>query len=98
MAPQIEACQQNGKIVTLSLGGADSLPGFSSNTQAMGFADQVWNMFLGGSGTTRPFGVAVLDGYVPHVCLRFPSLDIIVPEPGSISTSSLDRLRATPRS
>ncbi|KAN0134562.1 glycoside hydrolase [Lactarius tabidus] len=62
MAPQIEACQQNGKIVTLSLGGADSLPGFSSNTQAMEFADQVWNMFLGGSGTTRPFGAAVLDG------------------------------------
>lgn len=98
MAPQIEACQKNGKIVTLSLGGADSEPGFSSNSQAVAFANQVWDSFLGGSGPTRPFGSAVLDGYVPCVCFCHPSLDIVVREPGSISTSSRDRLRATPRS
>jgi chitinase len=62
MAPQIEACQKNGKIVTLSLGGADSEPGFSSNSQAEAFADLIWNSFLGGSSPTRPFGSAVLDG------------------------------------
>lgn len=62
MAPQIQACQKNGKIVTLSLGGADSKPGFSSDSQAQVFADQIWNSFLGGSGAPRPFGNAVLDG------------------------------------
>jgi chitinase len=72
MAPQIESCQKSGKIVTLSLGGADSQPGFSSNTQAVAFADQMWNSFLGGSSPTRPFGSAVLDGYVPRVYLCHP--------------------------
>ncbi|KAH9053008.1 glycoside hydrolase [Lactarius deliciosus] len=62
LAPQIEACQKNGKIVTLSLGGADSKVGFSSDSQAQAFADQIWNLFLGGSGAPRPFGDAVLDG------------------------------------
>lgn len=62
MASQIEACQENGKIVTLSLGGADSKPGFASNSQAQAFADQIWDSFLGGSGGPRPFGTAVLDG------------------------------------
>ncbi|KAH8987099.1 glycoside hydrolase [Lactarius hatsudake] len=62
LAPQIEACQKNGKIVTLSLGGADSKVGFSSDSQAQAFADQIWNSFLGGSGAPRPFGDAVLDG------------------------------------
>jgi len=62
MAPQIKTCQKNGKIVTLSLGGADSKPGFSSDSQAQAFADQIWNSFLGGSGAPRPFGDAVLDG------------------------------------
>ena len=98
MAPQIEACQNNGKIVTLSLGGEASVPGFSSNSQAEAFADQIWDSFLGGSSPMRPFGSAVLDGYVPHFCFCHPLLDIIVREPGSISTSSRGRLRVTPRS
>ncbi|KAI0260435.1 glycoside hydrolase superfamily [Gloeopeniophorella convolvens] len=62
MASQIETCQKNGKIVTLSLGGADAKPGFSSDSQAEAFADQIWNSFLGGSSGPRPFGNAVLDG------------------------------------
>lgn len=62
MSHKIEACQKNGKIVTLSLGGADSKVGFSSDKQAQAFADQIWNSFLGGSGAPRPFGDAVLDG------------------------------------
>ncbi|KAF8268137.1 glycoside hydrolase superfamily [Lactarius quietus] len=62
MTSQIETCQKNGKIVTLSLGGADSTPGFSSDAQAQAYADQIWNIFLGGWSSTRPFGTAVLDG------------------------------------
>ncbi|KAA1476280.1 glycoside hydrolase [Dentipellis sp. KUC8613] len=62
MASQIEACQAKGKIVTLSLGGATGQVGFSSDATAKSFADTIWNMFLGGSSSTRPFGSAVLDG------------------------------------
>ena len=62
MAAQIKECQNNGKTVTLSLGGAASAPGFTSDSQAQAFADQIWNSFLGGSDGPRPFGTAVLDG------------------------------------
>ncbi|TFY82384.1 hypothetical protein EWM64_g1629 [Hericium alpestre] len=62
MASQIEACQAKGKIVTLSLGGATGQVGFSSDSAAQSFADKIWNLFLGGSSDTRPFGGAVLDG------------------------------------
>lgn len=62
MASSIKACQAKGKIVTISLGGATGGSGFSSDTQAQTFADTVWNLFLGGSSSTRPFGDAVLDG------------------------------------
>ncbi|KAI0702448.1 class III chitinase [Cytidiella melzeri] len=58
----IEACQAKGKIVTLSLGGAGGSVGFTSDTQGEQLADTVWNLFLGGSSSTRPFGGAVLDG------------------------------------
>ncbi|KAG6820424.1 hypothetical protein H0H93_000670 [Arthromyces matolae] len=62
LAADIEACQANGKIVTLSLGGATGAASFSSASQAQAFADTIWNLFLGGSSSTRPFGAAVLDG------------------------------------
>ncbi|KZV66161.1 glycoside hydrolase family 18 protein [Peniophora sp. CONT] len=62
MASQIEACQAKGKIVTLSLGGATGQVGFSSDSAAESLAKRVWNEFLGGSSSTRPFGSAVLDG------------------------------------
>ncbi|CAL1696369.1 unnamed protein product [Somion occarium] len=58
----IKACQAKGKIVTLSLGGAGGSVGFSSDSQAQTLADTIWNIFLGGSSPTRPFGDAVLDG------------------------------------
>ncbi|THH32105.1 hypothetical protein EUX98_g2083 [Antrodiella citrinella] len=58
----IKTCQAKGKIVTLSLGGAGGAVGFSSDAQAETFADTIWNTFLGGTSTTRPFGDAVLDG------------------------------------
>lgn len=62
MGPDIELCQSKGKIVTLSLGGADSSVGFTNSSQAQGFADQIWNQFLGGQSSIRPFGSVVLDG------------------------------------
>ncbi|KAI0067746.1 glycoside hydrolase [Artomyces pyxidatus] len=62
LASDIEFCQSKGKIVTLSLGGAGGGVGFSSNSQGQSFADTIWNLFLGGSSSTRPFGNAVLDG------------------------------------
>ena len=64
LASAIETCQSKGKIVTISLGGATGAAGFSSESQATSFADQIWDLFLGGSSSTRPFGAAVLDGWV----------------------------------
>jgi chitinase len=64
MADDIKACQAKGKSITISLGGATGGAMFNSDAQAKTFADTVWNTFLGGSGKTRPFGTAVLDGYV----------------------------------
>lgn len=62
MASDIETCQAAGKIVTISLGGASGAATFSSDAQAETFADTIWNLFLGGSNSSRPFGSAVLDG------------------------------------
>ncbi|KAG6879349.1 hypothetical protein C0992_003393 [Termitomyces sp. T32_za158] len=62
LAQDIKTCQQKGKIITLSLGGATGSTSFSSDSQAEQFADTIWNLFLGGSSSTRPFGTAVLDG------------------------------------
>ncbi|KAF8632283.1 hypothetical protein AX15_002019 [Amanita polypyramis BW_CC] len=62
MASDIKACQTKGKIVTISLGGASGAATFNSNAQGQAFAQKVWDLFLGGSSGTRPFGNAVLDG------------------------------------
>ncbi|OAX37590.1 glycoside hydrolase family 18 protein [Rhizopogon vinicolor AM-OR11-026] len=62
LASDIEACQAAGKIVTISLGGATGSNGFTNDTQAAAYAQTIWNLFLGGSSSTRPFGSAVLDG------------------------------------
>jgi len=57
LASDIKACQAKGKKVTISLGGATG-----GGTADTAFADLIWDLFLGGSCTTRPFGDAVLDG------------------------------------
>ncbi|ETW83246.1 glycoside hydrolase family 18 protein [Heterobasidion irregulare TC 32-1] len=62
LASDITTCQSKGKIVTISIGGATGAVSFTSQSQAQGFADTIWNTFLGGSSSTRPFGSAVLDG------------------------------------
>lgn len=50
-------------MLTTVKGGATGSDTFSSDDQATQFANTIWDMFLGGSSTTRPFGEAVLDGY-----------------------------------
>lgn len=62
MEDDIRYCQQKGKAITLSLGGATGGVGFSSDDQANTFADTLWNDFLGGTSDTRPFGNVSLDG------------------------------------
>ena len=62
LASAIQTCQSKGKIAVISLGGGGADPVFSSDSQASQFADTIWNLFLGGSSGTRPFGSAVLDG------------------------------------
>ncbi|KAJ7931357.1 glycoside hydrolase family 18 protein [Mycena leptocephala] len=62
LAAGIQGCQAAGKIVTISLGGASGAATFSSDAQGKAFADTIWNLFLGGTSSTRPFGAAVLDG------------------------------------
>ena len=65
MASQIEACQGNGKIVTLGFGGEKAQVDFASDALVIDFADKIWHSFLGGfdSDSPWPFGDAVLDGY-----------------------------------
>lgn len=62
MAEDIKTCQDKGKIVTLSMGGATGAAVFTDDAQAEDFAQTVWDLFLGGDSDTRPFGDAVLDG------------------------------------
>ncbi|KAF9446304.1 carbohydrate-binding module family 5 protein [Macrolepiota fuliginosa MF-IS2] len=62
LAPNIKTCQAKGKIVTLSLGGASGSTTFTDDSQAQKFADTIWNLFLGGTSSIRPFGDAILDG------------------------------------
>ncbi|KAK3841890.1 MAG: chitinase [Linnemannia gamsii] len=58
----IKACQANGKAIVISIGGASGAYSLPDAASGRAFADQVWDLFLGGSSSTRPFGDAVLDG------------------------------------
>lgn len=62
LSSDIKSCQAKGKLVTLSLGGAVGNVSFTGDDQAKDFAEKIWDLFLGGSSGTRPFGNAVLDG------------------------------------
>ena len=64
IAQQITQCQSKGKKVMLSLGGAAGLYGFTSDNQANGFANVIWDLVLGGRNDSvpRPFHDATLDG------------------------------------
>ena len=74
----IKTCQAKGKIVTLSLGGAGGSVGFQSDDQGVALAGQIWNMFLGGTSATRPFGWAVA-GFVWTSKLRRTSYPTLRP-------------------
>lgn len=59
----IQTCQDAGKVVLLSLGGAIGNYGFSSSSEAQTFATTLWQLFGEGSSDTRPFGTSVIDGF-----------------------------------
>ena len=59
----IKTCQDAGKIILLSLGGAIGEYGFSSSSEAETFATTLWNLFGEGTSSTRPFGSSIVDGF-----------------------------------
>lgn len=62
----INTCQQNGKKVLLSIGGATMEDSFDDPVEGpKEFAKQVWDLYGEGSGLEkfRPYGKAVLDGF-----------------------------------
>ncbi|XP_021887803.1 acidic endochitinase-like [Carica papaya] len=61
-ADQIKTCQRLGIKVLLSLGGGVGTYTLSSADDARQVANFLWNTFLGGQSSSRPFGNAVLDG------------------------------------
>ncbi|KMZ67223.1 Chitinase, family GH18 [Zostera marina] len=62
MRSQIQACKNRGVKVLLSLGGATGNNYISSVTDANQVATYLWNNFLGGRSSSRPFGNVALDG------------------------------------
>ncbi|KAF9359324.1 Chitinase 1 [Mortierella sp. AD094] len=58
----IKACQDRGKAVVISIGGASGSYSLPDARSGRDFADKIWDMFLGGSSSMRPFGDAVLNG------------------------------------
>jgi chitinase len=62
IAAGIRTCQELGKKVLLSIGGATGTAGFVDDAEARASATTVWNTFLGGTSAIRPFVNATLDG------------------------------------
>ncbi|KZV98359.1 glycoside hydrolase [Exidia glandulosa HHB12029] len=64
LSTDITACQSKGVAVLLALdpGSGAVTDWYTSQASARAYADQLWNLFLGGTSNTRPFGDAVLDG------------------------------------
>ncbi|KAL1366998.1 hypothetical protein HN51_021043 [Arachis hypogaea] len=58
----IKNCQSKNVSVLLSIGGASEGYRLSSAHHANRLADYLWNNFLGGQSSQRPFGDAILDG------------------------------------
>ncbi|KAF9970158.1 Chitinase 1, partial [Actinomortierella ambigua] len=58
----IKTCQSKGKALVISIGGASGAYALETPEQGAAFAEQIWDTFLGGSSSQRPFGDAVLDG------------------------------------
>ncbi|KAJ0968967.1 hypothetical protein J5N97_021844 [Dioscorea zingiberensis] len=69
LGAEIKSCQTKGIKVFLSLGGPNGSYTLTSTEDAQQIADYIWNNFLGGTSSSRPFGDAVLDGidfYIKH--------------------------------
>ncbi|KAG1346520.1 Acidic endochitinase [Cocos nucifera] len=62
LTSDIQSCQSQGVKVLLSLGGVSGTYSLSSAADAQSLATYLWDNFLGGSSSSRPFGSAVLDG------------------------------------
>ena len=62
IATGIRACQTAGKKVLISIGGSTGSAGFQNDDDGKKAAQAVWDIFLGGNGTIRPFTNAALDG------------------------------------
>ncbi|KAL2043023.1 hypothetical protein N7G274_004082 [Stereocaulon virgatum] len=80
IGPDIKYCQNNGKIVLLSLGGAEPTNQYLTSEQsAMDFADFLWTAFGPmdpNSQAPRPFGDARVDGFDFDIESTYPlSLD-----------------------
>lgn len=76
IAGNITQCQNKGKKVMLSLGGADGTTVFASERQAVAFATTVWNLFGGGTSEVgRPFGNVKIDGFDIGMCIQ-PSSNV----------------------
>uniref|UniRef100_B9I8S5 chitinase n=1 Tax=Populus trichocarpa TaxID=3694 RepID=B9I8S5_POPTR len=58
----IHNCQNQGVKVMLSIGGGTSGYTLTSDAEARGVAEYLWNNFLGGRSNSRPLGDAILDG------------------------------------
>ncbi|KAJ8765955.1 hypothetical protein K2173_020471 [Erythroxylum novogranatense] len=62
LSSDIKSCQEKGIKVMLSIGGGAGGYTLASADDAKQVATYLWNNFLGGQSSTRPLGVAVLDG------------------------------------
>ncbi|WCJ19302.1 Acidic endochitinase [Euphorbia peplus] len=62
LSSDIQSCQARGIKVLLSIGGGAGGYYLTSTQDAEEVATYLWNNFLGGNSTSRPFGPAVLDG------------------------------------
>lgn len=65
LANNITYCQNLGKKVFVSIGGANGNTSFASSSAANSSATVLWNTFGGGNtnSTLRPFGSVVVDGF-----------------------------------
>lgn len=66
IASDIKTCQDQGKKILLSLGGASGAYGFKNDQEGKDFADQLWDLFGNGDGKSaseRPFKDSILDGF-----------------------------------
>lgn len=97
----IKYCQDQGKVVLLSLGGAVGTYGFSSDSEGTAFADTLWNKFGGGSDDERPFGDAIVDGFdfdlENHIQTGTAALGNALKEKFSQDTSKTYYLSAAPQ-